>query len=681
MFIPLVSDSIEIINKDDTLEFKGNFGLGFKHNLRRIVSLNEDKLKALFIDYGLWTIKFNTFFIPEVIGIFNKFKTTAKYRYKVNVKALDEVIQYLENFTKNNADFSLDYKRIEEVFDFKIMTHQQPIFDRYELFKQKFNYRGMLLDAGPGTGKTFSSLALAEGVDAEKVVIICPLSTVTDVWEASIGGKVGCVYKKPQDYYKISSNKPYNGEKFIIVHYEGLEKCYDLYKTRPDLRKFKTTVIVDESHNLASSISKRTLLAIDLVNYIDAHDVFCLSGTPLKSSFKELGVIFKLLDKRFQGKVEDRFYKLYKSPNDFLSELLTSRYRGISVRVEKDSIELQPVVTNYVNIKLKDGDKFTLENISKELRAFISKREKELEEIKEENEKDFWMLLEKGIAASNGKITYMEQTKYLFQLDKVRGAGRGGVFLVPDELKACNAFEARVAEYLTPQERKMWKDIKTIYKYPYLKIQGEALGLIITGARINCHAALAGALNYPDIVNSTTKKTLIFSSYVNVCREAEKKLKSQGYASIGVYGETVGELNTQVNKFNTVKKLNPLVTTYKSLSTGVRLTTANVVICLDLPFRMYTYDQAISRVWRLGQDQQVFVYILSLDTGDKPNINSRNIDIITFFKEEIEKITGYKAGIDLDKNVASVEDFNFYQFGSLRIPKTNTKNYQIFEIW
>ena len=120
------------------------------------------------------------------------------------------------------------------------------------------------------------------------------------------------------------------------------------------------------------------------------------------------------------------------------------------------------------------------------------------------------------------------------------------------------------------------------------------------------------------------------------------------------------------------KDINPLVTTFKSLSTGVPLVIANVIIVLDLPFRMYVYEQAIARAWRLGQDQQVYVYIPKLDTGEAPNINSRNIDIIQFFKEEVENITGQKMSISLDATVGpSTEDFKEFMVGVEEIPKPN----------
>ena len=126
-----------------------------------------------------------------------------------------------------------------------------------------------------------------------------------------------------------------------------------------------------------------------------------------------------------------------------------------------------------------------------------------------------------------------------------------------------------------------------------------------------------------------------------------------------------------------------MITTFKSLSTGVPLVAANVIVVLDLPFRMYVYEQAIARAWRLGQDSQVYVYIPKLDTGEFPNINSRNIDIIQFFKQEVEAITGEKMTVSLDPSIApSTEEFCNLYFGNISIEHlepTNTMG--VFERW
>lgn len=535
------------------------------------------------------------------------------------------------------------------------------------------------------THNTFSSLALSVGLRKSLTIIICPLNTSKEVWVDSIAGVKGdCVFKEPQPYWMIKDNNDYKGEEFIICHYEALEKLYAFLKTLRNLDEI--CFIIDESHNLASADSKRTQLAIECINYVSEKanhkpEVFLLSGTPLKSSFREMINISKFIDPTFTKYVEKRFLIVYKSPNEYFSQLLTSRYTGYSVKVTKDSLGLEEPITQYINIKLPNGDDFTLETISRKLREFYNTRLTELKDNYGYYFEVYTDLKNKAIER-NPSIKQRDIDLYEKDFNIIRSTHPSKLmFLGSDLLKNCNLFEKKLSESLTGDERKMWVEAKTIVKYPELKVQGEALGKIITGNRILCHAEMARNLTFSDITNTTTKKTVIFSSYVSVCQEAHKKCISERMKPIGVYGESVKDLNDSVNKFTNDPKTNPIIATYKSLSTGVPLIAGNVVICLDMPFRMYIYNQAISRVWRLGQDKQVYIYILSLDTGDKPNINSRNLDIITFFKNEIEKITGYKSNIDLDSTTGvALEDYRMDDSYKKSIC-VESKSRNIFDIW
>jgi hypothetical protein len=213
-----------------------------------------------------------------------------------------------------------------------------------------------------------------------------------------------------------------------------------------------------------------------------------------------------------------------------------------------------------------------------------------------------------------------------------------------------NAFEKRWIEpMLDGQDKKDFREAKTIVKYLYLKLQGEALANVVMRARINCYSDIARtAIDFKGVIESSMKKTIIFSNYIDVCRAAEKALKFKGYSSLGVYGETTKYLSATVGMFGSDKKYNPLVATYKSLSTGVPMIMANVILILGLPPRTYIYEQAIGRAWRTGQDKSVYVYIAELDTGNVYNITNRDIDIIKYFKQQVEELTGYTVGVDLD---------------------------------
>ena len=104
-------------------------------------------------------------------------------------------------------------------------------------------------------------------------------------------------------------------------------------------------------------------------------------------------------------------------------------------------------------------------------------------------------------------------------------------------------------------------------------------------------------------------------------------------------------------------KSDPAIGTYKSISTGHHLVVADLVLLMDVPFRTYVLDQAIARVYRMGQKNIVHILYTKLDTGEDYNINSRNIDILKWAKDAVEEITGNTIkGLDFDKGKEIAND-------------------------
>lgn len=225
---------------------------------------------------------------------------------------------------------------------------------------------------------------------------------------------------------------------------------------------------------------------------------------------------------------------------------------------------------------------------------------------------------------------------------------------IPKVMAEANRMEKDIEKYLIPNMKQGWREVKTIIKYPMLKIIGECLGKVVLGARIACHKDIAMTLDYNEIMSTTLKDTIIFSQYIDVCEAAVWKCTKEGYHPVSVYGDDVKNLNREIDRFKNTDA-NPLIATFKAAGESIPLTNANIVIMLDLPYRMYIFDQAVSRAWRKGQDSVVKVYIPVLDTGDKKNINQRNFDIISFFNEEVERLTGYKQTLTVDETKANIE--------------------------
>jgi hypothetical protein len=189
-----------------------------------------------------------------------------------------------------------------------------------------------------------------------------------------------------------------------------------------------------------------------------------------------------------------------------------------------------------------------------------------------------------------------------------------------------------------------------------LKVRGEVLGKVVLGARIECHKEMAKVLNY-EILNSTSAKSIIMSSYIDVCEAAYNASKKAGFNPVKIYGEETKNQTANISKFIEDDKTDPAIGTYKSISTGHHLVVADLVLLMDVPFRTYTLDQAIARVYRMGQKNIVHILYTKLDTGEDYNINSRNIDILKWAKDAVEEITGNTIkGLDFDKGKEIAND-------------------------
>jgi hypothetical protein len=142
-----------------------------------------------------------------------------------------------------------------------------------------------------------------------------------------------------------------------------------------------------------------------------------------------------------------------------------------------------------------------------------------------------------------------------------------------------------------------------------------------------------------EIVDRTDKKTLIFTSFVDVVKTLRDIATERGLKPLTAFADNSKELDKTIEMFDK-RDYDPLITTYATLSTGVPLVMADKVILVNSVFRSYLLSQAVSRIHRLGQTNQVYIYKCELDTGDIPNISTRSRDIMEWARESVKQITG-----------------------------------------
>ncbi|MAV57193.1 MAG: hypothetical protein CMI79_06720 [Candidatus Pelagibacter sp.] len=240
--------------------------------------------------------------------------------------------------------------------DFSLMAHQKIVRDYLNLITP---YRGILLYHGLGSGKTCSSIAIAEGMkDNKRIIVMTPASlrrnyyeelkkcgdlmykknqfwefvsateeninTLSSVLNLSIeyiikaGGAWLVNVKKSPNYDSLKSVEKEQLDKqldemirykYQFISYNGLRKSHlnQLTKDKDGSRVNpfdNTVVIIDEAHNLVGRIVNKltrndnestSMQLYQLLMAADNAKIIMLSGTPIINYPNEIAILFNML--------------------------------------------------------------------------------------------------------------------------------------------------------------------------------------------------------------------------------------------------------------------------------------------------------------------------------------------------------------------------------------------------
>lgn len=593
--------------------------------------------KNLFNEIDENSFSFNEYFCIEVVYALDRILET---RGK-SVRTLSKVKEMIINNTWLADAVPGAPGHVERVnqkhldkFYFSPLPHQQGFLDSYSHITHKYELNGMLLAAAAGSGKTILSLMLMECLEKDQIIIISPNNALYRVWETTLK----TAYKHPGTFWISKDSQPFKGdEKYIVINFEYLGKFIDQMSK---LKGKNTGIILDESHNFNTHDSLRTLSFVDMCAKFKKADVLWMSGTPIKALATEAIPLFRTIDPKFTPDTESRFRKIFGVSSERGADILKNRLGFSSFKVEKKELAVTAPIFKEIKVKIEDGEHYTLQAISKQMFDFTQER-KAYYRAREAQDK---AVFDKCINIHQRTLKTaleLQQFEYYRKCLKIVIQTGGDARVAKDEVLFCNKYEASKILPSIPKELKSdFKDVKSIIKYVALKIQGECLGRVVGRARINAHVALCDHIDYVAVLEASAKKTLVFTSFVQVIEKLQTHLPEIGLDGTFVYAKTNSQLGSLLSTFETNADKNPLVATYASLSTAVPLLACDQVLMIDSPYRDYVLQQAISRVNRIGATTQTYVYTVMLDTGDLPNISSRSFDIMKWSQSQIESITG-----------------------------------------
>lgn len=608
-------------------------------------------------------VKFHKFFLMDIIYTLEKLIDEPKV--PVSRRSLRIAVSKLKELTELRAVFqpgvdnSLIDRNAINLFKVSPLPWQSEYLDIYSDRLLKYKLKGHLLDAKPGTGKTIASLILMESLKSDTIIVVSPKNAVIDVWKETLDNK----YKNtPKYFHSLSGLPPTLGQHVYVIHYEYIPKFLE-YLSKVNVGDLgKVALVVDESHNFNEINSQRTQSLIELTKkYV--HYSLWMSGTPIKALGKEVIPLLHCIDPLFDEACEKSFAAVFGKNSERALDILANRIGILSHTVKKEDVVSDVKLYRYqANVTLKNGDDYTLPVIRLKMKAFIEERSK----FYKENMKSFEEDYKYGIELYRNSIKGRSQEIKLLDdyLSKVQTIRKGwDPYTMKDISRYCNTFErTKIIPMLPNDIKKAFRKAKSVYKYVNLTIMGECLGSILGKARTQCNVDIASnlgemkliPLNYgPDlglmtldeILTNAKKKTIMFTSFVEVVTTLKAKLMEDQYRPAVVFGETNKDLPKIVESFDKEDAVNPLVATFQSLSTAVPLIMANTIIMLNIPFRDKDYVQAVARAHRKGQTEDVYVIDVLLDTGDTPNISTRSKDIATEAAQMVAKIMG----VDIDE--------------------------------
>lgn len=624
---------------------------------------------------------FSMFYLPDFYHAINTLLTDPKFKRRIRsgrellaIRTELEKIPLITNIktineTEPNAIPKLDKSKLNKIFNnIKLFDYQDKFIDDCVWKSKLLGLNGYLLDAPPGSGKSISSISLMEILDIDTIFVVSPKKAVNDVWDETITR----IYKEPQPYSMSlpilhGPSKPAGfdiNDRFIVCHYESLGKLNDYLKSIKIPNK-RYGVILDESHSLNSHNSERSIQFRELVSKIDP--IFCLwmSGTPIKALGTETMTMFATIDRLFDKSVYKSFLKVFGISGVYAISVMTHRLQLVRSEIKTNGSGVEQY-THKVKVTLQNGADYTLKTISNKMIDYVKERKEYYQKNAKKYEDDFFSSIEvyrSRVVKGRGDTIFFRADLEDY-LSKAKTLHNGYSPTDPKHKQyvlECNHYEDKVIIPRLPNDvKKVFRKAKSVYKYVELTIMGEALGNILGKARSRCNADMVKQLvtdakvisedgeiyqsNLPDLILNAQAKTIIFTDYVEVVKETEYQLKLKGFKPISIFGETTSGngLALQTKIFKEDSEINPLITTYKTLSEAVPLTEANRVIFLNLPFRSGTYEQAVKRANRIGQTLDVDLFEVTLDTGEEPNISTRNEDILKWSEEQVALILGKK---------------------------------------
>lgn len=628
-----VSDDYIVIKGIDFQKFlqrikvyysENNFSKIFMKEYTKQVQKLWEKKKITRKEMKIKYLQFPTFFALEIAMIFEDLGYEYNVKHYLKIARFIRSKTWLKNLHLPVKEVPINISNLKNI-RYTLKPYQKDFIEMYPTLKERFNLNGYLLSFDQGLGKTLTAISLAECLDKDQVVIVCP-NSLKENW----------AYEIKEYFYKYEDEKLWRDEvyvhgskrysftkktKYIIVNLEAIPAVYDLISNRKD-----SILIVDEMHNVRNMKGKRTLELLDLKSKLGKTDVLLMSGTPIKALPNEIVPSLMLIDPLFTEEVAKLYFNCFNVDGTATKEIVNARFGMVMHRkTKKEVLTLPDKHIHELNFTVPNSNKYLSDVVSKEVEEVFSRLYNAELERSDELRNNYINMIEKY-----SKAPYKDKKEYLdyiknpecdyHESERERFDGFTKKYVIPN--------------IYYPVDLKNFKEAETAYVRMKERAMGKALGQIMHPRRKELYIQLYenNKEEIIDMIHNTTKKTVIFSTLLEVVDYISKDLTKQGIGNVKIVGGADNRMD-KIQAFKNDDDIEVLIATSQTLSTGVTLIEANQMFFFGTPWRSADYDQCCDRIYRIGQNTDVNIYNVLLDTGGKENLSTRMNDILKWSGE------------------------------------------------
>lgn len=478
-----------------------------------------------------------------------------------------------DSFSKIYEDnFNKLYEKAESLDDTfaKLYLHQKEgvYFGCY----RKFNY----IAFEQGLGKSITAIFISRLMDIKCTLIVCP-AICKGNWREEL---VYWGYKEYEIVTFSGRQKQYNGEAFIIINYELMDRFSDYFKQLP---KGINHIILDEGHYIKNPDAKRSISISNLINFYNCKVTF-LSGTPTPNDITDIYNPMKIVS-----------MPIAKNKNKFISSFT---FRRMVLNENKKSVVIESLDVDYLS--------YCISNF------LIRKRKKDCTDLPD-------------------KI----YNKLFFSLDEYQ-----------------NEYNEYMNEFMN--------SLKGNESKQKIEMCEQRVNIITSKSKVKHVVELANAIcddaQEVDVDGEkfvTQNKVIIFSGHTEPLDMLQEAFGSK---CIRIDGSVPNEKRTDlITKFKKSYAKNILIANTAAAGIGINLVhktvedrkkfvTCHNVIFIDFPRNNAALEQAIDRIHRFGQENNINIYFCFA----KDSIDEKRFHRIMFKYKDVSVLIDNKKA-----------DFNF----------------------